>query len=258
MGKIPAKVSARLSAGLKRFQPILDTARARDVNESDTVVLVTDILAEVLGYDKYAEITSEHMIRSTFCDLALTIDGHLALLVEVKAIGLELKDTHVKQAVDYASNKGCEWVALTNGRIWRVYKVLFTKPIENELIGEVDLCALNHRKEGDLELLWVLSKEGWQKSRLSEFAQQQQALSKFTLAAVMVSDSCLGVMRRELRRVSPEAKLETDQILQVLIQDVIKREVLEGDKADVAKKLVSRAAHRTLRERPSDGAADGS
>jgi len=249
MSTIPAKVAARLSAGLKRFQPILDSARARDVNESDTVVIVTDILAEILGYDKYAEITSEHMIRATFCDLALTIDGHLALLIEVKAIGLDLKEQHVKQAVDYAANKGCEWVALTNGTIWRVYRLLFTKPIENELIAEVDLSKLNHRKDGDLELLWILSKEGWQKSRLSEFAAQQQALSKFTLGAVLLSEPCVNVIRRELRRVSPEAKIETSQIIQVLTQDVLKREVLEGDKAATAKRQVSKAAARALRDR---------
>jgi hypothetical protein len=89
-----------------RLHSILASARARDVNESDTVVLVTDILQDVFGYDKYAEITSEHMIRGTFCDLAVKLDGHLSLLIEVKAIGLDLKEQFVKQAVDYAANQG--------------------------------------------------------------------------------------------------------------------------------------------------------
>ncbi len=211
--------------------------------------MVTDILAEVLGYDKYAEITSEHMIRSTFCDLAISLDGRMTLLIEVKAVGLELKESHVKQAVDYAANKGCEWVALTNGTTWRVYRVLFNKPIENELIAECDLSVLNPRKDADLEILWILSKEGWQKSRLTEFAAQQQALSRFTLGAILVSEPSLSVLRRELKRVSPEAKIELDQILQVLTQDVVKREVLEGEKADAARKLVSKAATRALRDR---------
>ena len=100
-----AKVSQRISAGLKKFQPILEAAKARDVNESDTVVIVTDLLHEVFGYEKYADITSEHMIRSTFCDLAIKLDGHCALLIEVKAIGTELKENHLKQAVDYAANQ---------------------------------------------------------------------------------------------------------------------------------------------------------
>lgn len=72
---IPPKVSERLSVVLKRFQPILSSARARDVNESDTVTIVTDLLAELYGYDKYTEITKEYAIRGTYCDLAIELDG---------------------------------------------------------------------------------------------------------------------------------------------------------------------------------------
>ncbi len=38
-------------------------------------------------------------------------------------MGMELKDQHVKQAVDYAANQGVEWVGLTNVAIWRPYRV---------------------------------------------------------------------------------------------------------------------------------------
>ena len=115
MSSIASKTATRIAAGLKKFQPILMSARSRDVNESDTVVIVTDLLQEVFGYDKYTEITSEYMIRSTYVDLAIKLEGELKLLIEVKAIGLELKDSFVKQAVDYAANQGVEWVVLTNG-----------------------------------------------------------------------------------------------------------------------------------------------
>ena len=45
MPRIPQKVARRLSSALKQFQPILESAKSRDVNESDTVVIVTDILS---------------------------------------------------------------------------------------------------------------------------------------------------------------------------------------------------------------------
>jgi predicted type IV restriction endonuclease len=110
MASAPKKVVERLVAGIKRFQPILSTARSRDVGESDTVTIVKDMLADVFGYDKYSEVTSEYSIRGTFCDLATKIDGTLQALIEVKAIGIELKDSHVKQVVDYAANQGVDWV----------------------------------------------------------------------------------------------------------------------------------------------------
>ncbi len=107
MAAIPAKVRDRLVTGLKRYQPVLVSARARDVNESDTVTIITDILSDVLGFDKYSEITSEYAIRGTYVDLAIKVDGKLNTLIECKAIGLDLKDNHVKQAVDYAANLRC-------------------------------------------------------------------------------------------------------------------------------------------------------
>lgn len=124
MPAIPKKVAERLGSGLKRFQPILTASKARDDGEADTVMIVTDMLAEVFGYDKYSEVTAEYAIRGTYCDLATKLDGTVQALVEVKAIGLELKDQHVKQAVDYAANQGVDWVVLTNGTHWRIYNVI--------------------------------------------------------------------------------------------------------------------------------------
>ncbi len=100
------------------------------------------MLAEVFGYDKYSEITSEYAIKSTYCDLATKIDGAIQSIIEVKAIGLDLKDQHVKQAIDYADNQRVDWVALTNGVVWRVYKVLFAKPINFEMVISTILIGL--------------------------------------------------------------------------------------------------------------------
>jgi hypothetical protein len=247
MMAVPSKIAARIAAGLKRFQPILTTARSRDVNESDTVVIVTDLLQDIFGYDKYTDITSEHMIRGTFCDLAIKLDGEIKLLIEVKAIGLDLKDSFVKQAVDYAANQGVEWVALTNGATWRAYKVTFSKPIESELVVEYNLCELNPKNPDHLELVWLLAKESWLKARLGEYHTQKQALSRFSVAAIILSEPVMEVIRREVRRMSPGVKIELEDIERVVRNDVFKREVLEGEKAEAARKHVQKAAARALR-----------
>src|SRR5262249_7760429 len=154
----------RLAVGVKRFQPILTSAKSRDVNESDTSMIVTDMLAEVFGYDKYHEVTRELAIRGTHCDLATRIDGKYQMLIEVKAIGLDLKDPHIKQAVDYAANLGVEWVALTNGAIWKVFRVVFGKPIEAELVLDLDILVLNPKTNAHLDSLFLLTRESMLKS----------------------------------------------------------------------------------------------
>jgi hypothetical protein len=247
MAVVPKKVAERLIAGIKRYQPVLAAAKARDVGEADTVTIIKDMLADVFGYDKYSDVTSEHSIRGTFCDLAIKIDNQLQTLIEVKAIGIDLKDQHVKQAIDYAANQGVDWVLLTNGIVWRVYHLIFAKPIDQELVLEIDFCTLNPRNAADIELVYLWCKEGWQRSVLGEYHTQRQALSRFFVGAMLQTDSVLDVIRRELRRVSPDVRIDTAQIKDVLVNEVIKREVLEGDKADEARKKIARAANKALR-----------
>jgi len=252
MAQVPVRVVDRLMTGIKRFQPILASAKARDVNESDTVILVTDMLSEIFGYDKYSEITSECSIRGTFCDLGIKIGGTFQFLIEVKAIGLELKHSFTKQAIDYSANQGTEWVILTNGEIWRAYRVSFGKPIDYEQVLELNLTQVNYKNADDIEMLYHLSKEGWLKSVLGEFHMQQQALSRFSLAAIVVSQPVLEVIRRGLRKLSPDIKIDVDQIRKVMTQEVLKREVVEGEKAEEAKKKISRYFSKSIREKAKE------
>jgi len=73
MTSLPKKVKERFSKTVSKFQKVLQIAKDKDISESDTVAIVGDIFAEVLGYDKYLELTSEFAIRRTFCDLAVKV-----------------------------------------------------------------------------------------------------------------------------------------------------------------------------------------
>lgn len=242
MAKMQAKVATRLSTALKRFQPILSSAKARDVNESDTVLIITDLLSEMFGFDKYSEITSEHVIRGTYCDLALTIESKVKLLVEVKAIGLDLKEAHIKQAVDYAANKGVDWVVLTNGTLWQIYKVSFGKPIGQDLVAEIDLLRLNHRVQADIQMLYLLSREGITEAALKDFHIQRQATNRFLLGQLLLSDAITQMLRRELKKIYPEIKVQADEIHDTLALEVLKREVVEGEDAIEAAKIIKKSA----------------
>jgi predicted type IV restriction endonuclease len=252
MAKVPAKVEARIKDALKRFKPVIEQAKARDIGEADTSTLVKDILAELFGYDKYAEITAEYQIKSTYCDLALKVDGKLTLLVEVKAIGLDLKDAFIKQAVDYAANQGVEWVILTNAQTWQVYKVSFGKPISNELLMSLNFLVIDPKNDADIESLYLLTREAQGKSLLDEYHEQKQALSKYCIGAVIMTEPVLAVIRRELKRLSPDVRIDVGEIQQVVSQEVIKRDVLEGDKAAEAARKISRAANKALRAKTAE------
>ena len=109
---IPKRVSDRLVRGITKFQQVLQIAKDRDVNESDTVSIIKDLLAEVFGYDKYLDVTSEFAVRGTFCDLAIKVENKVEFMIEAKAVGLDLKEGHLRQAIEYGANKGVQWVIL--------------------------------------------------------------------------------------------------------------------------------------------------
>lgn len=256
---IPKKVADRLAAGLKRFKPVLEAAKDRDVNESDTSMIVTDMLAEIFGFDKYAEVTREYTIRGTYCDLATKIEGQLQTLIEVKAIGIGLRENHVKQAVDYAANQGVEWVMLTNGVNWKVFSVSFSKPISADLVLDLDILDMSPSDADAIEDLFLLSKEGIQRSGLDAYNDQLKVRNKFNLAALILSDPILHTIRRELKRISPDVRISVEEIKAALGHEVIKRDAIEGEKATEAQKLVSRAASKALRQRKArrgDGDAE--
>ncbi len=164
MINISAKIKDRITAGVKKFQPILRKAQSADINESDTVTIITDMLCDIFGYDKYENITSEFAIKKTFCDLAIKLDGKVPLLLECKSAGIDLKDDHVRQATNYAADAGIEWVVLTNGILWKVFKIIFSKPVEKQLVYEFNFCELNAKKQSDIELLYYLCIEAFAKS----------------------------------------------------------------------------------------------
>jgi hypothetical protein len=255
MPTVPARAAERIAYNLKKFQPIVQSAKQRDVNESDTVIIVTDMLSELFGYEKYGDITSEISVRGTYCDLATKLDGHVQCLIEVKAAGMELKESHTKQAIDYAANQGVDWVVLTNASQWKIYNVTFTKPVGQDLVLDLDILTLNAKNSECIQSLFLLAKEGFIKSALGEFSAQRQALNRFYIAATLLTDHVLDVLRRELRHISPDVKIDTEQIKAVLTQEVLKRDVIEGEKADEARKKVNRAINRILKSKAA--AANG-
>jgi hypothetical protein len=111
------------------------------------------------------------------------------------------------------------------------------------------ISHLNSRSSTDVELLYLCCKEGWQRSVLSEYHLQKQALSRFFIGAILQIDPVLDVIRRELRRISPDVRIDTDQIRDVLTAEVIKREVMEGEKAIEAKKKIARITSKNNRAR---------
>ncbi len=241
MTKIPRKVSERLTKEVRSFQRVLSKAKDRDVNESDTVTIIADMLSNVFGFDKYTEVTSEQAIRGTYCDLATKLDGSIKYLIEVKAIGMNLKENHLRQAVNYGANQGIPWVVLTNGIDWEIYKIRFERPVSNELVCSFNFIELNPRKPEDHDKVFLLCKEGIATAAIEEFHTHVQSVNRFMIGAIMITEPVLSTIRRELRKASRGLKVTNEEIERIIVSELFKRDVIEGEPFENAKRQLKKA-----------------
>ena len=246
--KITKKTEDRIKAALPKFQKVLGIAKDRDLNESDTVSIITDILAEVFGYDKYLEVTSELAIRGTYCDLAIKLGDKFQYLIECKAIGTDLKEAHLRQAIGYGANKGIQWIILTNGLDWQIYRLRFEQPIAWDLVARFDLSSVSLKNERDMEKLIIVTKEGVEKGAREDLYEKTQCVNRFVAGALILSDAVVSVLKREFRKLADGINVEDVEVVSLLRDGVLRRDLLDGEEAESAMAKVSKHFKQTAKK----------
>lgn len=206
-------------------------------------------MTDCFGYDKYTELTSEQQIRGTYCDLAVKLQNKIKFLIEVKSAGIDLNDSHIRQAVNYGANEGIEWIVLTNSIDWKLYRIKFAQPIDFEEVSSFNILEADLKNEEDTKKIFLLCKEGLTIDAMESFHQQTQILNKHTIAEIIKSDTVVSIVRREFRKLFPEIKIEIADIQDLLANDILKREVNDGDKAKEAASLIKKTSRKLERKK---------
>ena len=219
-------VRERMKAAIKKFNKPLTDLVARDANEGDTRLLVTDMLCDAFGFDKYSELTTEYRVKGEFADYGIRIDKDLIAFLEVKRVTTRLASKHLRQVESYAVNEGVEWVILTSGVVWQVYHITGGLPIIVDLALEVNLLGEDSVAQ-KANQLYYLSKESLRRRQIDVLWQAKRATSPKSLAKVLCSDNVLSAIRKELKRTTGQAVVETD-VRRLLKDTVLRPECLDG------------------------------
>ena len=203
-----------LKAHLKKSSKSLVALKERDAVEADTRTFVTDLLVDGLGYDKYEDLTAEYQVKGEFADIGIRVDKKLLAFVEIKRVTQDLKDQHLRQAKTYAANEGVSWIILTNGRIWQLYHISNSTPIEHTLLFEVDLLA-ESTPSAKVEKLSLLSRNSLKRGILNEVWKAESALQDSVLAKALLSPSVQKHLRAEVRRLTSEL-VDTERLKQAV------------------------------------------
>ena len=253
MAAIPARVSKRIEENLKNIQKKLARAKELDVSEAQTIsAVVKPVLTDILGYDEFEDITDQYVVRGTFCDLAVKANGNPYIMIEAKAVNTALRDMHAKQAKDYGLNSGVEWILLTNGEIWQLYKIIFKQPVEEELVTTFNILELNPKKDSDKQKLFYLCKEAIVKAEINTLYAEKQAMNKFIIGNLLFKKDILNCIRRDLKKMFPDTNIAPEQILELLKNDVIRREIMESDDAKEAVKQIEKAERKEARKKTKE------
>ena len=189
----------QLLASLKVYQRQYLKKINPDLDESGTRLMVNSFLTDVLGFAPIEEVKTEYMIRGTYADYVIQLKGVRHLLVEVKALGIELSEKHLRQAVNYGANEGIEWALLTNGKQFDFYKIFFEKPICERKVFSIDLSDSSKLKES-VETIQYLHKLSVSYNGLKLLWNKCVALDPTTVAGLLHNKPIINFIKRALKK----------------------------------------------------------
>ena len=135
-------------------------------------------------------------------------------IIEVKSASLDLNEKHMRQAVNYAANEGIDWVLLTNGSVFILYRVLFNKPISTKKVFDHDIGKEKNLRNiaNDIALL---SKKCVDKKDLEKYWERFEVVEPAGLSKLLYHKSVISAIRRVMRQ-KASLTFSEDEVLDAL------------------------------------------
>lgn len=149
------KVAEGVKALHSRLQAISQESKS---SEEKIRVWCLDVLRKALGYDD-SQLDTECRVMAGRVDIAIKEEGRITVVIECKNIRKKLDRSVREQAGSYAATLSAPWVVLTNGDIWKLYRVtprIGQDPSMDQVFG-VSLLDEDGISDSDAEHLYLLS-----------------------------------------------------------------------------------------------------
>ncbi len=250
------KAAERIKNGLRKFSTLIEKAIGSRMQESDTRKIVTRVLTDLLGWDEFENLTGEVPIKGSYADFVLKNHGDNLAVIEVKQVGLNLNEKHLRQAKDYAVNEGIEWVYLTNGNVWKIYRIVFVKNVPDaKHVFTVQINDTEMKPAKKTELLYLLSEEAFRKNELSDYYERRIALSGENLASRILSNEVLDKIRIGIKASSGH-KVTNAELAEAIIDRVLCNDVKTFDCEKTIRQIAA-SENKQAKKPNANGASTG-
>lgn len=195
--------------------------------EEDVRIWCLDALRNALGWDE-SQISTEFRVLGKRVDIALKLDDKVVIVIETKNIRHGMGQNALEQTAAYALNLGAHWAVLTNGQVWRLYRVEQVRGSDPHILEVFDVALLNEDgvSDGDAEMLYLLTQRALSTGDTENMYHLAAATSERRVINALRSEKVVKAVRRELiSAYADEAKVDIDDELAACVI----RRLLEPD-----------------------------
>ncbi len=224
MLKYSDNARSRIQDGLKKYSRIVGQARQRGLNERDTADIVKAMLGDMLGYDPFLDVTTEVSFRGQNADYAVLIERQVQFLVNVKSLAVVPNAAHLLRLSGSSTPPYTVWALLSNSDVWSCYRLGVGHDRHAELVFRVSLLDGSSPEE-KTQLFYLICKEGVQDGALQEYWERVRILNPGRIAAMLLSDDVLNLLRRELHRTA-NYRIDSQSLYALLTRDILRPDAL--------------------------------
>ncbi len=147
-------------------------------SEEQVRVWCIDVLRAALGHDD-ADIDTEMSALGQRIDIAIKHDGKVLIVIECKNIRNKLPNSTRDQAVAYATSKSADWAVVTNGVIWKLFRIIPIKGHDPKVVQVFDVALFDEDglSDFDVQCLYLLTQRALLSGEADKEFHLQESLS---------------------------------------------------------------------------------
>jgi len=250
--RLEVSTKDRIRKGLPRYAGILSQAMQRGITEEDTSTITQSMLVDILGYDRFQDITGQYAVRGKWADWAVRSGDTLHFLVEVKSLGSKLRERDLFQVVSYSRQYNLEWAVLTTGDVWQCHRVPGGQ--DPEQFFEIRLLDTNQSDDEKVEYFYLLSKDGFARDAIQEQWRRAECFRPLALARILLSDEILRAVRKALRRENPGRRIDVADVKAAITRSVIRGDLYDSLRIEQPEVVPPRSGRGVKEKRSISGA----
>ncbi|MDG9931250.1 MULTISPECIES: type I restriction enzyme HsdR N-terminal domain-containing protein [unclassified Pseudomonas] len=189
-----------IRTGFKSLHPrLVAMDLAEKSSEENVRIWVIDSLINALGYS-HDEIDTEVRTLGKRVDIALKKNGQIFLVIECKGVRTKLGNSVRDQAINYATSLSAPWAVITNGHIWRLYRIIPRQGRDPKLVEIFDVALLDADgvSDSDVESLFLLTARALFSGDTEKMSHLIACTTRRKILQALTSDRVVKAMRMEL------------------------------------------------------------